>query len=199
MIVLMSASLQAGVRNASDGGGSGKMVAKLQAMMRQVTKERDAFKTENAKLKADADVLNKEKKVLESDKSKMSNKLAGEKISHQKLQQRQQKTYEKLTDVVERYKVLNQKKNGLIVELKILNDEHNQTTQQLKICGQHNSKLISSANELLDRYQNKGTFEGVFQSEGLLQFQSVEMENIVQDYEDKIRKEEYKEVVSLNN
>lgn len=195
----MSTSLQAGVRNASDGGGGGKMVAKLQAMMRQVTKERDALKTENAKLKADVDVLNKEKKALESDKSKINNKLAGEKVSHKKLQQRQQKIYEKLTDVVEKYKVLNQKKNGLIAELKTLNSEHNQTTQQLKICGQHNSKLISSANELLERYQNKGTFEGMFQSEGLLQFQSVEMENIVQDYEDKIRKEEYKDVVSLNN
>jgi hypothetical protein len=44
---------------------------------------------------------------------------------------------------------------------------------------------------LLERYQGKGTFEGLLQDEPLLQFQSVEMQNIVQEYEDTINNHQF--------
>lgn len=100
--------------------------------------------------------------------------------------------------MVDKYKVLKQEKNQLQLGLKNVQGEYQNSSEQLKLCGNHNSKLVSSAKELLERYQNKGTFDGFLQTEGVLQFKSVEMENIVQEYEDKINAEVYTESVSLN-
>jgi len=194
-ILFCSSISQAGVRDAASGGG--QMVAKLQGMVRQVTKERDSVKTENAKLLAELDKLTKQNAKLETKGEKISQKLAGQQGSNKKLQARQEQTYNKLLEVVEKYKVLKQKKYLLNNELMELQGQYKNNVLQLEICSTHNGKLISSANELLNRYQNKGTFDGFLQSEGILQFKSVEMETIVQKYEDKIRDEEYQGAVSL--
>jgi len=196
LLFFFMSGLQAGVREASGGGG--KMVAKLQAMMRQVSKERDNLKVENAKLKTELDGLNKQHKVLVADEKKVSRKLLSQQGNNRKLEARQQQTYDKLVQVVEKYKALKQQKNKLSTEYAQLQQVQQNTDEQLSICGQHNVKLILSAEELLQRYQDKGTFGALLQSEGLLQFKSVEMESIVQDYEDKIRAERYQDKVSLN-
>jgi len=195
----MSASLQAGVRNASDGGGSGKMVAKIQNMMRQVTKERDGLKAENIKLQAELGQLKKMNGKLEEKGEKITRNLADQRGSNKNLKIRQEQTYSKLLEVVDKYKELKQQKNLLNTELVSIQGQYKQSTQQLNICSSHNGKLISSANELLVRYQKKGTFDGFLQSESLLQFKSVEMESIVQEYEDEIRDQKYKDTVSLRN
>lgn len=187
---------EAGVRS---GPGGDQVVSRLQGMVRQVTQERDALKAENATLKAELDKLNKEKDALATDNEKMSHKLASQQASNSHLQARQEQTYEKLLEVVEKYKVLNRQKNELQLQLNGLQERFQQTSQQLGICDKHNGNLIEAAKELLERYQNKGTLTGLLQSEGLLQFESVEMETIVQDYEDRIRAEEYKETASLQN
>jgi len=194
-ILFWNSFSQAGVRDAASGGG--QMVAKLQGMVRQVTKERDSVKTENAKLQAELETLKKQNAKLEASGEKISKKLAGQQGSNKKLQARQEQTYNKLVEVVDKYKLLKQEKNLLNSELIGLQGQFKNSTQQLDICSTHNGKLISSANELLERYQNKGTFDGFLQSEGVLQFKSVEMETIVQEYEDKIRDEEYQGAVSL--
>lgn len=195
LAAVLSTHANAGVRGEGDAGG--QMVNRLQGMVRQVTKERDVLKTENAKLKTELNALKKDKDTLEAENSSISNKLAGERSNLGKLRVRQEQTYDKLVEVVEKYKELNKVKNQLTLDLKASQNQYQQTSEQLETCGRHNGKLISAANELLDRYQNKGTFSGLMQSEGLLQFESVEMENIVQEYEDKIRVEEYKETLSL--
>lgn len=196
LLFLSTASVQAGVREASSGGG--KMVAKLQAMMRQVSQERDRLKTENAKLKAELDGLNKQQQQLQSENEKVSRKLAGQQGTNQKLQARQQQTYDKLVEVVDKYKLLKQQKIQLAGEYKTLQGLQQSTDGELSRCSEHNHKLIAAAEELLQRYQDKGTFDGLLQTETLLQFQSVEMESIVQEYEDKIRAEKYQDTLSLN-
>jgi len=196
LLFSLSLGLQAGVREGS--GGSGKMVAKLQAMMRQVSKERDSLKLENAKLKTELDGLSKQHKALLVDEKKVSRKLANQQGNNRKLEARQTQTYDKLVEVVDKFKMLKQQKNKLSSEYTQLQQVQHNTDEQLSICGSHNIKLISAAEELLQRYQDKGTFSGLLQSEGILQFQSVEMESIVQDYEDKIRAEQYQKTLSLN-
>ncbi|HUO44284.1 MAG TPA: hypothetical protein VMT94_05155 [Burkholderiales bacterium] len=53
-------------------------------------------------------------------------------------------------------------------------------------CQANNLKLRNLAHEILDRYQNKGVFEGLLQREPFTQIKSVEIENLVQDYGEKI-------------
>ena len=196
LMMLWAVFVQAAVRDASSGGS--QMVAKLQGMVRQVTKERDSLKTENIKLQAELDKLSKQNIKLEANGKKISQKLAGQQGSNRKLQARQEQTYNKLVEVVEKYKTLKAQKNQLKSELTGLQGEYKNSTEQLELCAVHNRKLIDSANELLTRYQNKGTFDGLMQTEGVLQFKSIEMENIVQEYDDKISAEVYTEPVSLN-
>ncbi len=197
LFMLWYSFAQAGVRQPSAGGG--QMVAKLQAMMRQVTKERDSFKVENAKLKAELDKLTKQNTKLEAKGEKISQKLAGQQGSNRKLQARQQQTYNKLVEVIDKYKLLKQEKNQLKLALAESQGQYKNSNQQLELCSVHNGKLIVAANELLERYENKGTFDGFLQAESVLQFKSVEMEAIVQKYQDKIRDEKYHSTVSLNN
>lgn len=198
LLLMISASVQAGVRTPGEGGGSNQMVARLQAMVRQATKERDALQVENTKMKQELVALQKKQSTLEAQNSEVSKKLSGVQGSHRRLKQRQLETTERLSEVITQYKTLKEQKNQLTVDLKMKTAEFNDTTGQLGLCTKHNQKLISAANELLDRYQNKGTFSGLMQSEGVLQFESVEMENIVQDYEDRIRDEKYHETAQLN-
>ncbi len=195
--IFWCAFADAGVREASAGGNS-KMLVKLQGMVRQASQERDTLKAENAKLLDKVSRLTKQNAVLETDGKKISKRLARQQGSNKQMQVRQQQTFSKLEEVVEKYKVLRLQNNQIKAQWVMLQGEHKATSQQLQLCSNHNSKLIAAANELLERYQNKGTFDGLLQSEGLLQFKSVEMERIVQEYEDKIRAEEYQEAVSLN-
>ncbi len=55
-----------------------------------------------------------------------------------------------------------------------------------KTCQTSNLRLRTIAHEILDRYQNKGVFESLQQSEPFARIKSVEIENLVQDYGDKI-------------
>ena len=196
ILLILSFSSQAAVRTGGDG--QGQMLQRLQRMVRQATQERDLLKTENAKLQAELAELKKNQQTLEAEKNQVSKKLSGARSQNQQLQSRQQQTYDKLVEVVEKYKVLRQQALQLQAELKSSQKQYQQTSEQLDLCSQHNAKLISAANELLERYQNKGTLSGLLQSEGVLQFTSVEMENIIQQYEDKIRDEEYHKPVSAN-
>ncbi len=194
ILLVLSIATQAAVRSGGDGQG----LQRMQRMVRQATQERDLLKTENAKLKVELAELKKSQKILKAEKNQVSKKLSGARSLNQQLQSRQQQTYDKLVEVVEKYKVLRQQALQLQAELKGSQKQYQQTSEQLDLCTQHNAKLISAANELLERYQNKGTLSGLLQSEGVLQFTSVEMENIIQQYEDKIRDEEYHKPLSAN-
>jgi len=94
--------------------------------------------------------------------------------------------------VIEKYKVLNQNKGAVENELAELKNKQQVTEQKLASCTEHNVKLYESGKELLERYQNKGTISSLLQDEPALQFNSVEMESIIQEYEDKLRSGEYK-------
>ncbi len=197
MVLLNAFYAQAGVRTPADGGG--QMVARLQAMVRQASKERDAVKTENARLKADLAKLTTEKNKLDQTNEKMTRRIAIQQSSHRKISVRQEQTYARLLEVVEKYKMLKQEKDQLMNEFEKLKGQFHSARQQVDDCAEHNTKLISAANELLQRYQNKGTFSALMQSEGMLQFETVEMENIVQEYEDRIRDGHYSGKLSRLN
>lgn len=171
-------------------------VQKLQAMVKSLTSERDAAKAETAKLAAEIEQAKKDnaKAIAAADAAKQQtdSELTAQKSSNAEVRDRLDKTNARLLEVIEKYKVLTQTKNDLSNELMDLKNKKQATDQQLTACTEHNLKLIESGKELLDRYQNKGTIGALLQDEPALQFNSVEMETIVQDYEDKLKSGEYK-------
>jgi chromosome segregation ATPase len=71
-------------------------------------------------------------------------------------------------------------------DAKLLQTQLDQTTQRAGDCEAKNVKLVGIGNELLDLYQAKGPLTGLLEREPLTQIKRVELENLVQDYQDKL-------------
>ncbi|HWU57007.1 MAG TPA: hypothetical protein VN175_15965, partial [Rhizomicrobium sp.] len=59
--------------------------------------------------------------------------------------------------------------------------------QQNRLTEEKNAKLYQLGRELLDRYENKSVLDVVGTAEPVTKLKRVEYENVVQDYEDKLR------------
>jgi septum formation topological specificity factor MinE len=185
-----------------DSGGSAKAVTKLQAMVRDITSERDALKTERdtikTQLEADTKKLTEEIAKLKQDnaasasaESRLSSELAAQKTNNEAITGRLDKTNRKLLEVIEKYNVISQDKNELTVKHASLEDLQRQTKTELQSCEGKNTKMYEAAKSLLKNYEDKGVLETLLHKEPFLQIKTVEMETIAQEYEDKIRKEKY--------
>ena len=201
--IILIGSFLSGFSHAAsrDSGGSAKAVAKLQAMVRDVTSERDALKTERDALKTQLETdtkkltseLNKveqEKAASASAESRLNNELAVQKSNNEAINGRLEKTNTRLLEVIEKYKALNQEKNELGAKHASLEDVQRQTKSELQSCEGKNLKMYEATKQVLSSYENKGVMEAML-NEPVLQFKTIEMETIVQEYEDKLRKEKY--------
>ncbi|WP_446810969.1 hypothetical protein ACH50O_05180 [Methylomonas sp. 2BW1-5-20] len=185
-------TIQAAPREA---GKNDAAVLKLQSMVKSLTAERDAAKAESTKLAEDLkqfEQLKKDHSAAVAAKEQISGELSAQKNSNGEVRDRLEKTNARLLEVIEKHKEVSQAKADLNAQLAALSSKQKETEQQLGICGEHNAKLVESAKELLDRYKNKGSVASLLQDEPLLQFQSVEMEDIVQRYSDRIADGSYK-------
>jgi hypothetical protein len=209
VLILIMFGLQSGVVHAAprDSGGSGKAVAKLQAMVRDITSERDALKTERDAIKAETEKLTAERAKLIQEKaasaaaeSRLSSEISVHKSNNEAINGRLDKTNAKLLEVIEKYNTLNQEKNELNATHGNLQDVQRQTKTELQSCEGKNLKMFESARKVLNSYENKGVFDALF-NEPVLQFKTVEMESIIQEYEDKLRKQKYqhKEITASKN
>jgi septum formation topological specificity factor MinE len=194
---LLSATVQAAPRAAD---GNNKVVLKLQAMVKDITTERDLLKTEKDKLVLDIEKLNKEKAATASAEDRLSSELAAQKNSNAAVSNTLEQTHAKLLEVIEKYNVLNQAKNELSATHVNLENSHKQTQAELQSCEGKNIKMFEAGKEVLNSYENKGVMDTLLKAEPILQFKSVEMEAIVQEYEDKLRKQKYqhKELTATN-
>lgn len=111
-----------------------------------------------------------------------------------------EQTHAKLLEVIEKYNALNQAKNELGVTHVNLQNSHNQTESELQSCEGKNIKLFEAGKEVLNSYENIGIMNTLFKSEPVLQFKSVEMQTLAQEYEDKLIKQKYqhKELTTTN-
>ena len=207
-LFLILAGLAGVVHAAPREGGSGKAVAKLQAMVRDITSERDALKserdtiqTEKDKLSAEIDKHKKEQAASALAESRLSNELNAAKSNNEAITGRLDKTNAKLLEVIEKYNTLNQQKNELIANHGSLEDLQRQTKTELQSCESKNIKMYEATKALLKSYEKKDVFDTLLKSEPVLQLKTVEMETIIQEYEDKLRKQKYqhKEITVTKN
>ncbi|OQW78615.1 MAG: hypothetical protein BVN35_02840 [Proteobacteria bacterium ST_bin11] len=169
-------------------------VLKLQSMVKSLTAERDAAKAESTKLAEQLQELEQVKKAHSAAvaaKEQISSELSAQRSSNGEVRERLEKTNARLTELIEKHKEVSHVKADLQTQLSALTARQQATEQQLGVCDTHNVKLYEAAKELLERYEHKGALASVLQSEALLQFNSVEMETIVQEYEDKLSASKY--------
>lgn len=189
-VVLPNSIVQAAPREA---GKNDAVVVKLQAMVKTLTGERDAAKTEMDKLLAEIEQLKKDKASALAGKEVLDGELSAQKSAQLEARSRLEQSNLKLSETIEQHKQVSQAKLELSKELEQLKISQQNTEQKLGVCEDHNLKLYQSATELLDRYQNKGVLTNLLQGEPVLQFQSIEMETIVQDYQDKLKADQFKQ------
>jgi chromosome segregation ATPase len=192
-----------------DSGGNAKAVAKLQAMVRDITSERDTLKTERDAIKtqletdtkkrtAEIDKLKQEKAAAASAESRLYNELTVQKTNNESINGRLEKTNAKLLEVIEKYNALNQEKNELGAKHAGLEDTQRQTKTELQSCESKNMKLFEATKALLKNYEKKDVLDTLLESDPVLQFKTVEMEAIVQEYEDKLRSGKYQQEKKAN-
>lgn len=185
VVALFTSSIpvQAAPREANKNDAA---LLKLQASVKALTAERDAAKAELELKESEIGQLKKEKLLALSGKDDLNNALSAQKNVANEVRERLAQANSKLQEAQDKHKDLNQAKAELAKELTALKAQQQASEQQLAVCAQHNVKLYQSGAELLSQYQNKGTLTTLLADEPLLQFQSVEMETIVQDYQDKL-------------
>ncbi|MFI3156928.1 MAG: hypothetical protein QX199_12305 [Methylococcaceae bacterium] len=207
-LIICSVSLDAVLAAPRDNGGNAKIVSKLQAMVNEITTERDLLKTENAKIAAELETLKgqvkQEKEAAVLLEEKLNTELSSQKASSDEIRGRLDNTTDKLREVIDKYNALNKAKNELAVEHTNLQNNQQFTAAELKMCESKNIKMYEGAKEVIDGYhncQNKGIVDTLIESEPFLQIKNVEFETIIQEYEDKLNKQKYQgnaSAVSLN-
>lgn len=144
-------------------------VLRIQRMLRQVSQERDALQAENAKLKIEIEDLNRKhtgiKKSSDSALAKSRESIAALNADMQQAMQNLRRT---------------ESEKNLLQETVV------SQAQQIETCESHNVKLLQVNHDLLGQYENKGFFDAMLQREPLTQLKRVEIENIVQDYQDRL-------------
>ncbi|TAK65344.1 hypothetical protein [Methylobacter sp.] len=195
---LLSTALQAAPRAAD---GNNKVVSKLQSMVKDITVERDQLKTEKDKLASEIEQLKQEKSAAVSAEDRLSSELDAQKNSNVEVRNTLEQTHAKLLEVIEKYNALNQAKNELSATHVNLQNTQKQTETNLQSCEGKNIKMFEAAKEVLNSYENKGVLDALLKSEPVLQFKSVEMESIIQEYEDRLVKQKYqhKDIATSNN
>ena len=186
---MLSTTTQAAPRAAADGNN--KAVLKLQTLVKEVTTERDLLKTEKDKLASEIEKLKKDKDAAALAEERLGAELAAQKSSNVSVSNTLEQTHTKLLEVIEKYNVLNKAKNELSATHVNLENTQKQTESNLQNCEGKNIKLFEAAKEVLNSYENKSVMDSLLKSEPILQFKSVEMETIIQEYEDKLIKQKY--------
>ena len=147
----------------ADQAGDPKALAKAQFMLRQMSGELDAARAENNLLKTD----------LESLKARKSSTDGALAKSREQLQDLQGRLDQTLAE--------KQKADETLAE----------RGHQLERCSVKNAKLYDLNTDLLKRYADKGMVDVLTRREPLTGFKKIEMENLVQDLQDKLDEQRY--------
>jgi chromosome segregation ATPase len=148
----------------------------LTAKVDAATKDLDGLKGEAARNKRRAATLDKEVEALRKENADLKLQLdtTGKNLAENTRQCQDAATLAQQNQ--KRVEVINAN----------LKSMHAKEEGERKSCQATNLKLRAVAREILDRYENKGPFDSLRQAEPFARIKSVEIENLIQDYGDKI-------------
>jgi len=181
------------------GDARARVISNLQTMLREATAERDRLKTEKATVASELDNVKKELEQEKTAKLALENKLnqvmAAHKTEAEQSKAHLDNTTAKLREVIEKYNKLNKSKSELTAEQLKLQNQHQFVSSELNACEHKNGKMFEGAKEILDgleRCKTKGWFETLVNAEPVTQIKIVEFQALLQEYEDKLRKQRYR-------
>lgn len=174
MAALLALALASSAVTAGDADDQ-KAMARAQRMLRQMSQERDALQAENAKLKSEVEELNRK---LGSQRRSSEAALAKSRDGNAALSENLQKTAQNLRQTEAEKTQL----QATVVD----------QAQLIESCEANNVTMLQINRELLMDYEKKGFMDAMLQREPLTQLKRVEIENIVQEYQDRIERAEFR-------
>jgi len=157
----------------------------LQTEIERLEKESASVLTEN---KAISEELKRKAQACQASLEKLSQQCAKLKVEHDTLEG---KYAQKVKDCDGKVSQLSAEKTTLESEIK-------RQGQRLERCQTHNARLCVIADELVEKYKNKGITSSILQKEPFTQLEKVEIEEIVQEYKEKIEEQKL-EVRGMNH
>lgn len=136
-------------------------------------------KRRSAKLASELETLRKEKAELEASKQATE-------ASLRETQATLDKTSKNLTDLSEQHQVAVRDLKANESQRKELSKSLVQRDKTLATCNEKNAKLHDFGLQLVKVYDKPSTYEAVLRTEPFAQIKRVELENILQDYRDKL-------------
>lgn len=136
-------------------------------------------KRRNATLAAELETLRKEKAELEARQQ------ATEASLHE-TQATLDKTSKNLTDLTAQHQIAVRDLKANETQRKDLSKSLVQRDQSLTVCNEKNARLHDFGLQLVKVYDKPSTYEAVLRTEPFAQIKRVELENILQDYRDKL-------------
>lgn len=185
LLALGVLSAQAEVRRPAGSAAS----AQMQALLQQISAERDALKIENARLKTELDTAQRALETAEAAATAGSDEAARLRAALEAFQHQNEALRAQLGQSQTTIGTLNGELAAARADLRqarhtsqALDGELGQCRARVDTLLGHNRRLYEIGNELLDRYENKGVWESLAEREPFTGLKRVELENIVQDY-----------------
>lgn len=168
-------------------------LARAQGLLRQLAQEKtllDAeiakLRAENAKLKKDVGRGERELASTTADLESAGRETASVKATLGRTEQRLERTTAQLKDVVGKYKVLAQQQRETEAARAELETNLAATTRELADAERKNLALYELNREVLAEFDREGPWDGLLRKEPFTGFKRVEVENLVQEYEQKM-------------
>lgn len=185
LMALCALPAQAEVRRPA-GGAAG---AQVQALLQQISAERDTLKTENTRLKADLDKAQQAQKTAEAAASAGDEELTRLRAAVAAFQAQNEALRAQLGQSQAAIGSLRGEQAATQAELRQAQGKGQALDGELGACRArvdtligHNGRLFDIGNELLDRFEKKGVWASLREAEPFTGLKRVELENIVQDY-----------------
>lgn len=163
------------------------------ALADQLMRTKYDLEGERRLLQNEIEELQKEKKTV---KEKIENKTRSLETRIKELSEKCFSLQAKCEDIDRKYSQARQNiKNReeeikqITAEKKTLQSELKRTNRSLDQCGSKNARLCIIADELIEKYQNKGVMGSILQKESLTGIKKVELEKFIQEYRDKIEEQ----------
>jgi chromosome segregation ATPase len=180
-----------------DAGADSAALLRAQGQVRELAAQRDALQAELDQTKkemTDKEAAHKKQTAeLKESLSDAENRLSQAQNQNTRAQEGNDALRDRIKDQHEKMQKLVDKYKELVGMLRTLESERSElhTTssaqqRQLETCAKDNVKLYDAGMELLERYANKGVWDALIEKEPVTQLKRVEMENLVQDYRQRV-------------
>lgn len=169
---------------------------RVQAQLRKVSDEKAALEQDKATLSQELDTLKKKSGELESSASRANKRKAVLEKEAEALKQDKTKLSEEVEqlkkELAESQLALRDTRQNLQQETsqkQRLEQNLSARGKELEVCETKNQKLYQYHVELINRAQNRGSLGALLDSEPVLGLKRVEIENVLEEYRDKVNKE----------